>query len=154
MVDLTLEWNDKFNGLYTWYEINDLIADSEWDLPPQDLLDSYISKNIDNIKNNIWTNKVHNTLKKIAQSYNHNLGIYDYRDKNEKSKIILYKNPDKIKKDEKKFWLICNEKIDFIKKHISIEDAQDELFLISQKKEDIFFLLETKNYKLGKTNGL
>jgi hypothetical protein len=153
MVDLTLEWNDKFNSLYNWYEINDLIADSEWDLPPQDLLDSYIIKNIDNIQNNIWTNKVHNTLKKVAQSYNHSLGIYDYRDKNEKNKVILYKNPDKIKKNEKKFWLTCDETISFIKKHISFEDAQDELFLMSQKSEDIFFLLETKNYKLGKTNG-
>ena len=34
-----------------------------------------------NIENNIWTNKVHYTLKKVAQSYNYKLGIYDYRDK-------------------------------------------------------------------------
>ena len=42
MDNLTLEWNDKFSGLYSWYEIQDLIAESEWDLPPQDLLDYYI----------------------------------------------------------------------------------------------------------------
>ena len=45
MDNLTLEWNDKFSGLYSWYEIQDLIAESEWDLPPQDLLDYYIYKN-------------------------------------------------------------------------------------------------------------
>ena len=38
---LTLEWNDKFTSPYDWYEIQDLIADSEWDLPPQDLLNLY-----------------------------------------------------------------------------------------------------------------
>ena len=153
MADLTLEWNDKFTSLYNWYEINDLIADSEWDLPPEDLLSLYVAKNIDNIENNIWTNKVHYTLKKVAQSYNYKLGIYDYRDKNLKSKIVLYKNPYKTKSNQYKFWLICNQKIDFIKKYSSFEDAQDDLFIVSQKKEDDFFLLETKNYKHGEMNG-
>jgi uncharacterized protein (DUF608 family) len=68
-------------------------------------------------------------------------------DKNQKCKVVLYKNPNKIDISKNKFWLICNEKVDFIKKYNSLEDAQDDLFITSQKREDDLFLLETKNFR-------
>jgi len=145
MIDI--EWNDKFNSFYNWYEINDLIAESEWDLVPDDLLIFYVNSHKDKIDNHIWTNKVHNTLKKASQTYNYKYGFFDFRDKNQKCKVVLYKNPNKIDVSKNKFWLICNEKVDFIKKYNSLEDAQDDLFITSQKREDDLFLLETKNFK-------
>ena len=141
-----IEWNDKFNSLYSWYEIHDLIAETEWDLPDCELLDLYIKDNVSKIKNNIWTNRVHKTLKKVAQTYNYKIEIYDYHDKNEKNKVILYKNSNRIKTNKNKFWVICNEKFDFIKKYSSLEDAQDNFFLKMQKENDKIFLLESKNY--------
>jgi hypothetical protein len=77
MVDI--EWNDKFNSFYNWYEINDLIAESEWDLVPDDLLIFYVNSHKDKIDNHIWTNKVHNTLKKASQTYNYKYGFFDFR---------------------------------------------------------------------------
>lgn len=141
-----IEWNDKFTSLYSWYEIHDLIAETEWDLPDSELLDLYIKDNVSKIKNNIWTNRVHKTLKKVAQTYNHKIEIYDYRDKNEKHKVILYKNSNRTKTNKNKFWVVCNEKFDFIKKYSSLEDAQDNFFLKMQKENDKIFLLESKIY--------
>lgn len=141
-----MEWNDKFTSLYTWYEIHDLIAETEWDLPSSDLLDLYINDNISKIEDHIWTNRVHRTLKKVAQTYNHKLQLYDFRDKNQKNRVILYKNVEKKKHIKNKFWIICDEKFDSIKKYSSLEDAQDILFLKMQKENDKVFLLESKNY--------
>jgi hypothetical protein len=150
MDNLTLEWNDKFSGLYSWYEIQDLIAELEWDLPPQDLLDYYIYNNQNKITNNIWVNKVHFTLKKVAQVYNYKLGIYDFQDKNKKCSVILYRNPDKIRKYQMRMWLVCNSDLNYIKKYNSFDNAEDDLSLICQKQEGDFFLLETKNLKKGR----
>lgn len=145
-----IEWNDKFSSLYTWYEIQDLISESEWDLPPQDLLDFYILTNLDKINNDIWVNKVHYTLKKVAQVYNHKIGIYDFQDKNKKCSVILYKNPDKIRKYQNKIWLVCNEDLKYLKKYSSFDNAEDELSFVSQKNNDKFYLLETKHFRQGK----
>ena len=141
-----IEWNDKFTSLYTWYEIHDLIAETEWDLPSSDLLDLYIKDNLSKIEDHIWTNRVHGTLKKVAQTYNYKIQIYDYRDKNQKSRIVLYKNIEKKKNFKNKFWIICDQKFDSIKKYSSLEDAQDIFFLKTQKENDKIFLLENKNY--------
>ena len=146
---LTLEWNDKFTSPYDWYEIQDLIADSEWDLPPQDLLNLYIHLNKDKIDNHIWTNTVHGTLKKISQTYNYKHQIFDFRDKHQKCKVVLYKNPNKISKYQKKFWLVTDEDQKMIKKYYTIEEAQDDLFFNVQCNNKDLFLLETKNHKKG-----
>lgn len=146
---ITLEWNDKFTSPYDWYEIQDFIAESEWDLPPQDLLNIYVHLNKDKINNHIWTNTVHGTLKKLSQTYNYKYDIFDFRDKHQKCSVILYRNPNKIYKYRKKFWLVTDEDQKTIKKFYTLEEAQDDLFFNVQINNQELFLLETKNHRQG-----
>ena len=146
---ITIEWNDKFSSPYDWYEIQDLISESEWDLPPQDLLNIYIHLNKDKINNHIWTNVVHRTLKKLSQTYNYKYDVFDFRDKHQKCTVILYRNPNKINKYQKKFWLVTDEDQKKIKKYYSLEEAQDDLFLNAQHNNQDLYLLETKNHRQG-----
>lgn len=146
---ITIEWNDKFSSPYDWYEIQDLISESEWDLPPQDLLNIYIHLNKDKINNHIWTNVVHRTLKKLSQTYNYKYDVFDFRDKHQKCNVILYRNPNKINKYQKKFWLVTDEDQKKIKKYYSLEEAQDDLFLNAQHNNQDLYLLETKNHRQG-----